>query len=153
MKNTLLILTLLLVSFAMFGQTKPTEVAPDSYIREPSYQYIFGTTADTLTNADTLSWVVRIKGDKTQDFAIKLYNDYVSGTAGGKLKTYSSPDGVNYEVTAAGDSITVTGLGADALDAEVITLDNYLRPYLKFIYIQSGTAVTIPRVYIYTKEN
>lgn len=153
MKKLILILGVLFMTILASGQTKPTEVAPDSYITKPVYEYIFGTTADTMTNADTLEWVIRIKGSATQDFDIRVYNDFVSGTATGKFKTYLSPDGVNYQVTAAADSITVTTISADILDSEVITLDNYLKPYLKIIYHQAGTGVNVPRAYIYSKEN
>ena len=135
------------------AQTKPTEVTPDGYISNEAYVYIWGTTADTMTNADTLSYVVRVKGRNTQDFTLKLYSDFVSGTAGGKLKTYKSMDGVTYEVTAVGDSITSAAVTADIMDAETITLSDFNWPYLKFYFTHSGTAVTVPRIYIYTKPN
>jgi hypothetical protein len=150
MKNLILFVLFILVSSVLFAQTRPTEVTPDSRITKPVYEYIWGTTADTLTNADTLTHVIRVKGDWVQDFNIRLYSDFVSGTAGGTLKAYQSPDGVNYEVF---DTITVSSLTADALDVEVINMDNYLYPYLKLIYLQTGTAVTIPRAYIYSKKN
>lgn len=153
MKKLILILSIMVIGLISFGQSTPTQVTPDSYLSEPTYQYVFGTSADTLTDADTLSFVWRVQGMKTYDINIKLYNDFVSGSAGGKLKTYKSIDGVNYEVTAAADSITVATLTADALDSEVISLSDFLYPYLKVEYIQSGTAVTIPKVYIYAKEN
>jgi len=153
MKKLILILGMLFVAIVMSAQTKPTEVTPDSYITKSAYLYIGGTIVDTMTNADTLTWVFRIKGNETQDFDIRVYNDFVSGTATGKFKTYLSPDGVNYQVTAAGDSITVTTISEDILDSEVITLDNYLKPYLKVIYHQAGTGVNVPRFYVYTKKN
>lgn len=133
------------------AQTKVTEVTPDAYITGADYEYIWGTTSDTLTNADTLSFVYRVKGQQTQDIQINLYSDHVSGTAGGTLVTYRSPDGVNYVST--GDTITVASLTSDALDSEKITLDNYLSPYVKLYFLQTGTAVTVPKVIIYTKGN
>jgi len=56
-------------------------------------------------------------------------------------------------VTAAADSITATSVTADILDTEELTFSDYLSPYLKFVYIQSGTAVTVPKIYIYAKLN
>ena len=147
-----MLIAVLGIAFSAQGQTRVSEVTPDAYIGRPSYVYMGGTTADTLKNADTLEFVIRIKGDYKGDFKIQVYNDYVSGTAGGKFKTYQSIDGITYTVTAAADSITVAALGADALDSEVISLDGYLSPYLKLYYTQSGTAVTVPRFYIYTKD-
>jgi hypothetical protein len=149
MKKLLFILCLF-VGFIAGAQTSVTSVSTDGSIVGPDYVYIWGSTADTLTNADTLNYVLRIKGNDVQDFNIKLYSDFVSGTAGGTLTSYSSIDGVNYVPV---DTITVTSLTADAMDAETMNLDNYLYPYVKFIYLQSGTAVTIPKVYVYTKRN
>jgi len=151
MKKLVLILVFAMVAIAANAQTKPTEVAPDGYITKADYEYVWGTTADTLTNADTLTFVYRVKGLKVQDFKIWLYSDWVSGTAGGTLIPYISPDGVNYQ--ALGDTITVSSLTADALDSEYITFDNFMNPYLKLIMIQTGTAVTVPKAIVYTKQN
>ena len=140
--------------FVSFGQTTPTEVTTDAIINNAYYKYIWGTTSDTLTNADTLNFVFRVKtrsDGKVKNFTIKLYSDFVSGTAGGTLVGYNSIDGVIYQ--ANGDTITVSSLTADAMDAEVISLSDYLYPYYKLIYLQSGTAVTIPKVYVYSKKN
>jgi len=138
-------------STVLIAQTTPSEVTTDAKITKEYYKYIWGTTSDTLTNADTLSYVFRVRGSQTQDININLYSDYVSGTAGGTLVAYRSPDGVNYATT--GDTITVASLTADALDGEQIALSDYNNPYLKLIYLQTGTAVTIPKVYIYSKKN
>lgn len=138
------------VSLFATAQTRVTEVTPDGYISKPAYVYVFGSTVDTLTNADTLTTVLRVKGNNMYDFNIKLYLDHVSGTAGGTLILSNSIDGVNY---ADVDTITASSVTADIMDTEVINLDNYLYPYAKLIYKQTGTAVTVPKVYIYAKEN
>jgi hypothetical protein len=149
MRNILISLVICLVSFAtVSAQTKMAEVTPNGYITEPSFVYLWGTTSDTLTNADTLTSVIRVMGLESQDFNIQLYSDHVSGTAGGNVKAYRSIDGVNYTVL---DTITVSSLTADALDSEVINLNDYMYPYLKIIYLQTGTAVTVPKLIIYTK--
>jgi hypothetical protein len=150
MKNLLISLVVMLFSVSGFAQTKMAEVAPDGYITEPSYVYVWGSTSDTLTDTDTADFVFRIMGVDAQDFNIQLYNDHVSGTAGGVLIASRSINGVTYTNL---DTITVSGLTADALDSEVINLDDYLWPYLKFRYITSGTAVTVPKLIIYTKKD
>lgn len=150
MKKLLILLITVVFGFAAFSQTTPTEVTPDAYLTDASYTYVWGTTADTLTNADTLNFVYRMKGYEAPDLTIKLYSDFVSGTAGGTLTVYSSIDGVNY---AAVDSITVSALTEDGMDTEVISITDYMYPYLKFEYLQTGTAVTIPRAYLYAKFN
>lgn len=139
--------------FAVFAmaQSTPTAVTPNGWVTEAQHQYIWGSTADTLTNADTLTYVWRVKGARVFDINIKLYSDHVSGTAGGTLIGYKSINGVNYE--ASGDTITIASLSADAMDSETIDLDDFAWPYFKLIYLQTGTAVTVPKVYLYAKEN
>lgn len=153
MKKLILLLSLIIVAMISIAQTRVPEVTSDGYIGSPSYVYLWGSTADTLTNADTLEYVVRVKGSHMQDFNVQIYNDFVSGTATGKLKSYRSIDGITYVVTAAADSITVAAVTADILDSEVLNYDNFLYPYLKFIYIQAGTGVNIPKLYIINREN
>ena len=151
MRILLLIMLIATLGVVVNAQTKPTSVAPDAYILDADYEYVWGTSSDTLTYADTLSFVYRIKGSVTQDIGLDLYVDFVSGSAGGSLVTYRSPDGVNYVSTT--DTIKVTSLEADALNSTRINLADYNSPYLKLYYLQTGTAVTIPRVYVYTKRN
>lgn len=139
----------LIATFAV-GQTAVTEVATDGYISKASYIYVFGTTADTMTNATADTAILRVKGSNVYDFNIKLYTDHVSGTAGGTLILANSMDGVNY---ANVDTITSSSVTGDLMDTEVINLDNYLYPYARLIYTQTGTAVTVPKAYIYAKEN
>ena len=153
MKNFMLFLSLIVVAMISVAQTRVTEVTPDGYIGQPAYVNIWGTSADTLTNADTLTYVIRVKGDWTQDFNVQIYNDFVSGTATGKLKSYRSIDGVNYTITSAADSITVAAVTADILDSEVLNFADFNYPYLKFIYIQAATGVNVPKLYIYSKKN
>jgi hypothetical protein len=135
---------------ALNAQTTPTEVTPNGYLSNASYVYFFGTTSDTLTNADTLTSVVRVKGNYAQDFNIKAYVDHVSGTAGGTLIVSHSMDGVTYN-SVAGDTITLSSVTGDLMDTEVINKVKFLYPYMKLYWLQTGTAVTVPRVWIYTK--
>lgn len=151
MKKIIMLVSLILgIILTINAQTRPTEVTPDGYLSDASYVYVFGTTSDTLTNADTLSYVLRIKGNYAQDFNIKAYTDYVSGSAGGSLIIYHSIDGVNYE-NVTGDTISLGTITSDSLDTEVINKVKYLYPYMKLYWLQSGTAVTVPKAYIYTK--
>jgi len=151
-KLIIMLIAVLGIAINAQSQTKATEITPNGYISNEYYGYIFGTTADSLTNADTLTWVVRCKGSHTQDWNIKLYLDWVSGTAGGNLFVTQSIDGITY-VPFAGDTITASSVTADIMDTQVINKVDFLYPYLKFYYIQTGTAVTIPKVYIYTKAD
>ena len=150
MKKLVLLFTALIMVFAVNAQTisKPTEVVPDSFISGPQYAAV----SDSLTNTDTTTWVFRVKGYDVENFTVKLYLDWVSGTAGGVLTPWKSIDGVNYSIL--GDTIiTASSVTADVMDTETIDIDDFLYPYLKLIYIQSGTAVTRPKIYVYNKRN
>lgn len=140
------------LGLAVSAQKRPSEVSTDGAINGASYVYLFGTDEDTLTNADTLIWVVRVKGNYAQDFNIKLYTDWVSGTAGGGLQVSHSIDGITY-TSDVGDTITSSSVTGDIMDTETINKSAFLYPYLKFTFLQTGTAVTVPKVYIYTKPN
>lgn len=150
MKKFIILIVALIGMMSATAQKDVTSVATDGGLTYSKYVSIWGTTADTLKNADTLSYVMRIKGAEVFNIRTQLYNDRVSGTASGKLYTYSSIDGVNYTL---GDSITVSSITADALDSEVITFSSVMHPYIKFKYIQSGTAVTVPKLYFVTRKN
>jgi hypothetical protein len=152
MKNILLLSTLLVfAAFNLEAQTRVSSVATDGTINGPSYVYLWGSSSDTLTNVDTAVYTLRVKGDVQQDFSQQLYIDHVSGTAGGVLTAYASIDGAAYDSTLG--TITVSGVTADGLDTEVLHFDSYLFPYVKYEFITSGTAVTVPKLYLYTKEN
>lgn len=146
MKKLIGLLIIMVWGFVAFSQTAPTEVTPDAYITNVTYQYLYGSSSDTLSNADTLNFVYRIRTVNELDINIGLYSDWVSGTAGGTLIGYYSMDGVNY--VSLGDTITVASLEADAFDSEQLDYLDFNYPYLKLTYLQSGTAVTVPKIYL-----
>lgn len=147
MKKYLFLLIAMVFVFAANAQTTPTEVSPDAYVYNASYVNI-GTT-DTLTDADSWEFVFRVKGSTSLDFNVGLYSDHISGTAGGTLIASASLDGVNYITNL--DTITISGLTADAFDAEVMTISNFKYPYMKFTFTQTGTASTVQIPYVYAK--
>ena len=84
MKKFLLSILVVFLGLAINAQTAlNVPVTPNGYINGAYYGYVFGTSVDTLTNTDTLTWVVRVKGNDAQDFNIKLYIDFVSGISEG----------------------------------------------------------------------
>jgi hypothetical protein len=144
-----LFLILLIVSFAIMAnaQSNPAVVTPDATITDAYYKVAI---LDTLTDADNDNFVFRLKTSKVMDINIKLYTDFVSGSSSGTLIAAGSIDGVTY---ANIDTITIASVTADAMDTEVITLNDYNYPYLKVTMAQTGTAVTVPKVWIYGKFN
>lgn len=147
MKKILFLLIGFVLAFSSMAQTTPAEVTPDAYITDAYYKVV---SLDTLTDADNDAFVFRIKGLQTQDFTVKLYTDFVSGSSSGTLIAAGSINGVVYTNI---DTITIASVTADAMDTEVITLNDYNYPYLKFTMAQTGTAVTVPKVWIYGKYN
>jgi len=152
MKNLLFMIAFLIGIVSINAQTVVTEVTPDGYITEPSYVYIFGSTSDTLTNGDTTTYVMRVQGLDALDFNIKAYVDRVSGTAGGTVILSQSIDGVTYQ-SELGDTITLSGIVADVMDTETISKSGFNYPYFKIEWIQTGTTVTVPKLFIYGKKD
>lgn len=147
MKKLFALITIMVFAVAAMAQTTPAEVTPDAYITDAYYKVV---TLDTLTNTDSDAFVFRIKGLRTQDFTVKLYTDFVSGLSSGTLIAAGSINGVAYTNI---DTITIASVMADAMDTGVITLNDYNYPYLKFTMAQTGTAVTVPKIWIYGKYN
>lgn len=150
MKKFLLLMVTLIGMMSVTAQKNVVAPAANGTLTSGQYVYLWGTTADTLTNADTLSYTYRVKGEEAFNINCQLYNDRVSGTASGTLISYTSIDGINF---VASDTITVSSISADALDTEVISYTGVMHPYIKFVYIQSGTAVCVPKLYFVTRKN
>lgn len=152
MKKLLVILVLAMVALAGYSQTNVTSVATDGGLTAGQFVSIWGTSADTLKNADTIQYVFRIKGDQTFDIKSQVYIDFVSGTAAYKVYTYNSMDGVNWSAKTA-DSLTITAITSDQMYGTALSFSDVIDTYKKVQIIQSGTAVTIPKQYFVTRKN
>jgi hypothetical protein len=152
MKNLFVVFILLCMSSIGMSQTRMTEQPKNGTFEAGQWAYLWGTSADTLTNADTLIYVARIKGAQTFDIKSQLYVDHVSGTAALKVYTYNSIDGVNWGAKTA-DSLTIASVTADGLQATGLTFSDVMDVYKKFVIIQSGTAKTVPKLIYVSREN
>lgn len=152
MKKLFVLLMLAFVAIASIAQTKVPFVATNGKLEAGQYVSIFGSTADTLKNADTLTYTFLVKGIKTFDVKSQVYINHVSGNAAYKVYTYNSIDGVNWSAKTA-DSLTIASITADGLNATALTFSDEINVYKKIQIIQSGTAVTIPKQYFVTREN
>lgn len=152
MKKLLAILTLIFVAFIGVAQTNVSNVETTGGLTAGQFVYIWGSTADTLENADTLTYTLRIKGDQTFDIKSQVYINHVSGTAAYKVYTYNSIDGINWGEKTA-DSLTIASITADGLNATALSFTDVMDTYKKIVLIQSGTAVTIPKQYFVTRKN
>ena len=153
MKNLFVVFILLCMASIGMAQPLMPEQSKDGIIEAGKWAYFGGTSADTLTNADTLTYVARIKGAQTFDIKSQLYVDHVSGTADSlKVYTYNSIDGVNWGAKTA-DSLTIASVTADGLQATGLTFSDVIDVYKKFVIIQSGTAATVPKLIYVSREN
>lgn len=152
MKKFLVNLILLIAVISGFSQTNVKNVATDGGLVAGQFVSIWGTNSDTLKNGDTLNYVLRIKGDQTFDIRMQVYTDFVSGSANYKVYTYNSIDGVNYTSKTA-DSLTIETIIADQMHGTALNFADVMETYKKIQIIQSGTAVTIPKVYFVTRKN
>lgn len=152
MKRFVALLIFFMVAMIGFCQTNVPSIATDGGLTAGQFVSIWGTSADTLTNADTLTYTLRIKGDQTFDIKSQVYIDFVSGTAAYKVYTYNSIDGVNWTVKTA-DSLTITSINADQLYGTALSFTDVMDTYKKIQIIQSGTAVTVPKQYFVTRKN
>ena len=147
-----MILTFAIIAMAGFSQTNVASVATNGGLTAGQFVSIWGTSADTLTNADTINYTLRIKGDQTFDIKSQVYIDFVSGTAAYKVYTYNSIDGVNWTAKTA-DSLTITTINADQLYGTALSFTDVMDTYKRIQIIQSGTAVTVPKNYFVTRKN
>lgn len=152
MKKLVVILIFFMVAMNGFSQTNVPNVSTDGGLTAGQFVSIWGTSADTLTNADTINYTLRIKGDQTFDIKSQVYIDFVSGTAAYKVYTYNSMDGVNWSAKTA-DSLTITGITADQMYGTALSFSDVMDTYKKIQIIQSGTAVTVPKNYFVTRKN
>ncbi len=152
MKKLIAILILIVVAMVSYSQTNVSSVATDGGLTAGQFVYIWGTSADTLTDADTTDYTIRIKGDQTFDIRFQMYVDFVSGTAAYKVYSYNSMDGVNWSAKTS-DSLTITGITADQMYGTALSYGDVMDTYKKIQIIQSGTAVTKPKGYLVTRKN
>lgn len=155
MKKLIAILALMVVAIISYSQPKLPDVvkpAADAVLTAGQYVYLGGTSADTLTNGDTLTYTLRIFGGQTFDVRAQVYIDHISGTAAYKVYTYNSMDGTNWSAKT-GDSLTITGITADQMYPTVMNFSDVMWPYKKIQVIQTGTAKTKPKGYIVTRNN
>ena len=153
MKNLFVVFILLcMASIGMAQPPRMSEKFKDGTFEAGQWAYLWGTSADTLTNGDTLTYVARIKGAQTFDIKSQLYVDHVSGTAALKVYTYNSIDGVNWGAKTA-DSLTIASVTGDGLQATGLTFSDVIDVYKKFVIIQTGTAKTVPKLIYVSREN
>lgn len=151
MKKFIMILLLVVVATISYSQTKVIGKTSGN-LTAGEYVYLWGSTADTLTNADTLTYTLRVRGDQTFDIKAQPYIDFVSGTATQKIYTYNSIDGTHWSAKTA-DSLTISGNTADAMHPTALYISDVMDVYKKIVIIQAGSGKNVPKLFIVTRKN
>ena len=125
MKNLILLL-LLAVGLQGMSQTAIGGKIDGSYfLPENTYGYFWGTTADTVEVDDTVSLILRVKGEGVRDlnFAISQ-TDSVTG---------------NYIFAGSMDGATFTNIDtiayADVMTTKTLSIDDFSLAYLRVYFI------------------
>lgn len=114
--------------------------AQDRTITSPTQFNFYGTTADTLDNAETKNYTIAVTPFAT---TAKIYAKVtnVSGTSNIKAVLQISYDNVYYKGV---DSVTVTSSIPTVLGTAVTPY----APYLRVKLVGTGTQKSIPRIFI-----
>jgi hypothetical protein len=104
------------------------------------------TSADTLTNADTIVKNITIS-NSTEAILLQPVITRLSGTAAGKVVLLQSVDGTTFIRT---DSITLSNV---VTNTAFISKVSPVAPYYRIEFISSGTTALIPRLWYYQRKN
>jgi len=108
----------------------------------------FWNYADTLTNADTIGQVIRIRGSNAMNLRYQIIFDEIANAATATATILGSNDGVTY--IATGDSITAA-LTADG--SIWVLCRNFNYSYSKLVLTIAGTQTsTASCAYSFRKE-
>ena len=126
------ILILMAFAVAFISQKADAQVFP-----------LYGTTVDTLTNVDSVAYVVDLRNANAISLVTQLGLTRVSGTGTVTVRAYTQ--NFNKE-SARWVHISTTSVGTTATNQMINVLDS-ANPgrYVKFWVSQTGTAVTLPR--------
>ena len=109
-------------------------------ITTPTQFNVYGTTADTLDNAETKLYTIAVSPFAT---AVKIAAKVTTVTGTSSIKVYLQESYDNsYYVSI--DSVTVTTAAPNAIGLKV----NPLAPYLRLKAVGSGTHKSVPRIFI-----
>jgi len=121
MKKYIISIVILLFTFLSFGQS----ATADKYVNAPKHFAGWGTAADTVSNAGTVDFVVKLKTPDLLKLHLGLRSDSVSGTPSYTATLGGSMDGVNYTTIQA--ITTTTGVDTFFNYTAVDATYNYYR--------------------------
>ena len=145
-KYILIFLISLFVTGLSFGQT----ATANKYVNSNKHFSGWGTAADTLSNADTVDYVVRVKTADLMRLHVGFKSDSVSGTPAFASVFGGSMDGVNYD-SIQGVTTTVSGADTFYVYTAVDATYNYYR--LRMICVAAAMNATLTNYWTFRKKN
>ena len=145
-KYILIFLISLFITGLSFGQT----ATADKYVNSNKSFSGWGTAADTVSNAGTVDYVVRVKTANLMKLHMGFKSDSVSGTPAFVATFGGSNDGINYDSIQA---VTTSVAGVDtfynytAVDATY----NYYR--LSIVGAAAAMNATLTNYWTFRKKN
>jgi hypothetical protein len=109
----------------------------------------FWDYSDTLTDAQTLDALIRIKSSHVEDMTFQVVFDELTGAATGTLTILGSNDGVVYAAAYATSTITAALTADGCIWA---TLDDFNCSYIKVLMTLSGTQTSTMKCYYSIRE-
>lgn len=137
MKKLLAILAFMLIGMIGMAQTYSYSMTTNGDASGTFWNY-----ADTTSNGDTITMVIRVKSPSAMNLRFQILNDEITGAATNKAEIFGSNDGVTY--IATGDSITAA-LTADG--SIWVLCRNFNYSYAKLEFITSGTETSTAKCY------
>jgi len=135
MKKIFLLLMLVSMAAMVNAQTNVATVSGAKELPSDSYVSYWGAKTDTLVASDTLSMVLRVRGNTVRDLTFGLLTTKVSGTVTNDFVFYYSMDGANW--TSTGDTLKNNNASTNL---NTVNIDDFNYPYLKVQSITGSTA-------------
>ena len=142
------ILSLVLGLFVVFAASAQTATA-NKYVNGAKHFSGWGTAGDTVTNAATVDYVVRVKTSNLFNMAVGFKSDSVSGTPSFTATLGGSMDGVNY--TSIQAITTTTGVDTFFNYTAVNATYNYYR--LRVVGAATAQNATLTNYWSFRRVN
>ena len=126
MKNIISVLAVLLVGMTGFAQEDLSTYA--------SAKGTFWSSADTISESESVSYVFRIKGANVMDLQFQLLTTKISGNVTQNIIFSGSNDGTTYT-----NLDTIANSNAST-NTQFLNLDDFNYSYLKVSFTNSATA-------------
>lgn len=143
---------IILIAFLTFGLMSFAQTYSYSTSTVNDASGTFWNYADTLTDAESIAWIVRVKSPSCMDLMFQVVFDEISGASTTTGTVFGSNDGTTYLALSDSSNVTITApLTADG--SMWINVNDFNYSYVKLILTQAGTATCrVKGYYSFRKE-